>query len=822
VVDSARDLRALCGGARSVRALHWRAAMMRSLRPLLALALAGASLTACFDTGEPTTGTTSDDVRILPWPVPITMPPPDPGWANPLPPDAIIGGADDDGTPLIVCRAWVGLQWLPGKTRADWGTCDIGLNGSETFISDYHVMVPAWAARGAGVLANQAPPAIGHAADGTAQYFCRGNYNGSLVPGHMGEGDAGCHVGWGNQEIVLASYQILSNASLPMQARGSFPGLMQKDAIVAGTEADGTPLYLCLGVWNGGLYPGKMQSGWGACDIGGGGTEQWATTYQVVVPHFETSGPMFPAGDPVNGLTVGACRASINGAANKQVGRTHYAGTCEIGYGGRDVSVNVGVEQLSPLPPTITITTSPDYVSTDPLTVPMWDSRAPAWPFTISYSGPQQGQLVYQMGALPFPSDPSYYGDAADVIDQVTQPYSPIGGGWTFNYDFTKNETRINWDIAANWARAHGDPLPPPPLLSNDPADMYLRAVLVDPSGRAIASSPTMHILYGTFPSPNLKIASPPTLGSIHFAPVGPPDQDWQYWVHCTKVVGLFCPDTQTEFDAKPQSDSGNWVTDIGNFLSQVVDWIRDAWNAVVTAYADIKNGVIDTVASMADCTDACKAVLEAGLDAAMTAAGLPPSLPDFDTLVKENAEYLAEEVAAQTGGVVPKDVADALVDKMADQLKGAHDGTGTIAWLAPAEDKQYRPGVFTVHLTGTGNPMGTFVIADQSGRFEEAHGSYPALPVGKTIDVPIVLNPKVAWDQYLTDYKKCIAGLTPDVIATGGAVKCMVASQNAFNGWHGEYSTGTDTFHVSFDQGASFDRGTQTFDLSVAATVYY
>jgi hypothetical protein len=93
-------------------------------------------------------------------------------------------------------------------------------------------------------------------------------------------------------------------------------------------------------------------------------------------------------------------------------------------------------------------------------------------------------------------------------------------------------------------------------------------------------------------------------------------------------------------------------ATDLANFASGL--------------YADLKQGVLDLAMQALPCPDGleneCRAALSVAMDAALTSAGIPPSLPDFEeikTAAKGDLVDLATETALNElpGGVVCKGV---------------------------------------------------------------------------------------------------------------------------------------------------------------------
>ena len=137
---------------------------------------------------------------------------------------------------------------------------------------------------------------------GEVLYVARLANGGGAHPGKLGKRLGGCRAGYGGQESVSSTYQVLvatdakghewpryhpfppapdpssaaANASALPQARVGPGGRLPQDALIAGWEQDGTRLYSAVGVDpHGGLCPGKIQSGWSnGCSVSWGGVER--------------------------------------------------------------------------------------------------------------------------------------------------------------------------------------------------------------------------------------------------------------------------------------------------------------------------------------------------------------------------------------------------------------------------------------------------------------------------------------------------------------------------------------------------------------------
>jgi len=109
------------------------------------------------------------------------------------------------------------------------------------------------------------------------------------------------------------------------------------------------------------------------------------------------------------------------------------------------------------------------------------------------------------------------------------------------------------------------------------------------------------------------------------------------------------------------------------------VDFVTGAVNWASEAFDDLKGAVVDFVAqNVPGLTTICpKSCLSAVLDAGLVALGVPPSLPNFDQLMEQGFDYLAQQAVSEIG--IPPE----LVEQVA--AEGGID-LATAAGLALAE----------------------------------------------------------------------------------------------------------------------------------------
>jgi hypothetical protein len=123
--------------------------------------------------------------------------------------------------------------------------------------------------------------AAGKAIDGDAVYACRARLaNGSEQPGRIRTPMLGCAVTYGGLEWSIGAYQVLRDDAKAIKwvTGNETP----KGAYAVGREADGSVLHLCRAkLGDGSVQIGKL--GAGACVYGGGGKEQVAASFEVLV-----------------------------------------------------------------------------------------------------------------------------------------------------------------------------------------------------------------------------------------------------------------------------------------------------------------------------------------------------------------------------------------------------------------------------------------------------------------------------------------------------------------------------------------------------------
>jgi hypothetical protein len=124
--------------------------------------------------------------------------------------------------------------------------------------------------------------AVGKAPSGEELYACRARLaNGSEQPGRIRTPMLGCAVTFGGLEWSIGAYQVLRDDG-PKTIKWVDGKEMPKGAYAVGRTADGNLLHLCRAkLGDGSVQVGKLADG--ACVYGGGGKEQNAADFEVLV-----------------------------------------------------------------------------------------------------------------------------------------------------------------------------------------------------------------------------------------------------------------------------------------------------------------------------------------------------------------------------------------------------------------------------------------------------------------------------------------------------------------------------------------------------------
>lgn len=121
---------------------------------------------------------------------------------------------------------------------------------------------------------------VGYEQNGLPLFSARADYAGGVHPGKVRIEFGAANIPYGGNEIKVNPYQVLVGTAKWVAAKD---GQIPKGAVVAGREADGTPLYVARAEYACGLHPGKVRPEFGAANIPYGGKEVKVSNYEVLV-----------------------------------------------------------------------------------------------------------------------------------------------------------------------------------------------------------------------------------------------------------------------------------------------------------------------------------------------------------------------------------------------------------------------------------------------------------------------------------------------------------------------------------------------------------
>ncbi|WP_418791923.1 S-layer homology domain-containing protein [Phosphitispora sp. TUW77] len=295
----------------------------------------------------------------------------------------------------------------------------------------------------------------------------------------------------------------------------------------------------------------------------------------------------------------------------------------------------------------------------------------------------------------------------------------------------------------------------------------YVRAVAVKPSNIAgseeVAFSETITVNYGYPSAPKWFIPQDvsvksyiPNIKVLHYRPVQWEDPEWEHkyivyrapkWneINCTfknvqtgqKLYPYYhyvmsdATITPAKYENEiipkvlvkgtsvtivdKESDKSWWGElwdSIVDFFSSIIDIIKNITNWVSSAYANLKSGLINFVASnfplIPDNWRAgLKLALEALVNTGMAAMGIPPTLPNFDQLSNMSLDYMAQ-VALTEAGIPANEITNELVTKTAEGLgneitaatNSASPNPINSAFLKNHPDYLYRPAYMDIEIS--------------------------------------------------------------------------------------------------------------------------
>lgn len=217
--------------------------------------------------------------------------------------------------------------------------------------------------------------------------------------------------------------------------------------------------------------------------------------------------------------------------------------------------------------------------------------------------------------------------------------------------------------------------------------------------------------------------------------------------------------------------DSGGFdpigtITEVAGGVLSPLEWLVDS---VAGAWESLKTFAVNAVASGIDelgieCGTSCKSVLRGGLEIGLAAAGIPPTLPNFDQLKQQGLDYVASQIASQTG--LPSEVTSwavnhgykAMAAQFTDEIsdaRGYSSGMPGVDWAA--WDNGIEPATleFTLHRTAVGK-LSTGLYLPANAVYDHRHVGVPRVmldedgqPGASSVNLNVALSPNLSgWQQ--------------------------------------------------------------------------
>ncbi len=120
----------------------------------------------------------------------------------------------------------------------------------------------------------------GQEANGSPLYVARASYGGGVHIGKMRKDWKAAAIPYGGKENWIAEYEIFVGAGVWIRAAA---GVIPRNAMPAGREANGEILYAARASYEGGMHIGKIKAGWNAAIIPYGGREVQVPRYEVLI-----------------------------------------------------------------------------------------------------------------------------------------------------------------------------------------------------------------------------------------------------------------------------------------------------------------------------------------------------------------------------------------------------------------------------------------------------------------------------------------------------------------------------------------------------------
>lgn len=290
-------------------------------------------------------------------------------------------------------------------------------------------------------------------------------------------------------------------------------------------------------------------------------------------------------------------------------------------------------------------------------------------------------------------------------------------------------------------------------------------------------------------------------------------------------INGITISPNQPGYHFSVEPEEEHWYDTVGDIFTGLFMPFSIVVNAVSEAWHDIQGFVVQVVADaiqgltfdMIKCgeSDDCKDVLSTGLSIAMTAYGVPPTIPNFAELENLGTDYMAKVAAEEigAGGILDtaKSVYSTLPDDLKQEIKNNADETSQALAEALAENTaqvtsdaagswfipdplyyQPHPAIAVVKVSNPNNERTdkmTLNVKDSAGLFKLKSVYVPSLDPGESTTIPVILDEDFS-QVYTPECSKTSYTSTCNPIC----IPCYID-----NWWMEASKNPMDTFVVSF-----------------------
>lgn len=173
-------------------------------------------------------------------------------------------------------------------------------------------------------------------------------------------------------------------------------------------------------------------------------------------------------------------------------------------------------------------------------------------------------------------------------------------------------------------------------------------------------------------PTPTPEPEKPYLLQIVSYKTFNPPDGGHEGCYLVTKQTAIWFMGQKITYKpgdkfCEPPPEPKGWLEKAWDFTTGALNWVSKA-------YADLKAEVVNLVAKFVPSSLCGKACLGTILDGALASMGIPPSIPNFDQLVNQGMDYLAEQAVQQIG--FPPSVTGGLTGALLDEAKAKWEET--------------------------------------------------------------------------------------------------------------------------------------------------